>query len=188
MKRKPKKYVVVSDMYSTIYNDVVMEDLKEFYPDASDELLDELASDLYFGNRRLLMNTFADTIFPTDVICIADLGLWNGRHQAYRVYDAPTLDELFTSGQDIDEAEWYINEYNDLCCNAYHHDGTNHLLYRQIRSEMGHKARENLYSKILSNTLTRKDINHYTLPIGQIVLNAERRTPTLRINRYEERT
>lgn len=136
MKRKPKKYVVVSDMYSTIYNDVVMEDLKEFYPDASDEL----------------------------------------------------LDELFTSGQDIDEAEWYIDEYNDLCCNAYHHDGTNHLLYRQIRSEMGHKARENLYSKILSNTLTRKDINHYTLPIGQIVLNAERRTPTLRINRYEERT
>lgn len=108
-------------MYSTIYNDVVMEDLKEFYPDASDELLDELASDLYFGNRRLLMNTFADTIFPNDVICIADLGLWNGyfRYQAYRVYDAPTLDELFTSGQDIDEAEWYIDEYNDLCCHAH---------------------------------------------------------------------
>lgn len=40
MKRKPKKYVVVSDMYDTIYSDVVMEDLKEFYPDASDELLD----------------------------------------------------------------------------------------------------------------------------------------------------
>ena len=75
MKRKPKKHVVVSDMYDTIYSDVVMEDLKELYPDASDELLDELASDLYFDNRRLLMNTFADTIFPTDVICIAKLGL-----------------------------------------------------------------------------------------------------------------
>lgn len=45
MKRKPTKHVVVSDMYGTIYSDVVMEDLKEFYPDASDELLDELASD-----------------------------------------------------------------------------------------------------------------------------------------------
>lgn len=175
MKRKPKKHVVVSDMYSVIYNDVVMEDLKEFYPDASDELLDELASDLYFDNRRLLMNTFADTIFLTDVICIADLGLWNGRHQAYHVYDAPTLDELFTSGQDIDEAEWYINEYNDLCCNAYHHDGENHLLYRQMLPGIGDKTRENFYDKILSNTLTRKDINHYTLPIGQIVLNAEQR-------------
>lgn len=175
MKRKPKKHVVVSDMYGTIYSDVVMEDLKEFYPDASDELLDELASDLYFDNRRLLMNTFADTIFPTDVICIADLGLWNGRHQAYRVYDAPTLDELFMSGRDIEEAEWYIDEYNDLRCNAYHHDGENHYVYRQIKAEIGDKARENLYSKILSNTLTRKDINHYTLPIGQIVLNAEQR-------------
>lgn len=175
MKRKPKKHVVVSDMYGTIYSDVVMEDLKEFYPGASDELLDELASDLYFDDRQLLMDTFADTIFPTDVICIANLELWNGKYQAYRVYDAPTLDELFTSGQVIDEAEWYIDEYNDLRCNAYHHDGTNHYLYRQIRSEIGDEARENLYSKILSNTLTRKDINHYTLPIGQIVLNAERR-------------
>lgn len=175
MKRKPKKHVVVSDTYGTIYSDVVMEDLTEFYPGASDELLGKLASDLYFDNRRLLMNTLADTIFPTDVICIADLGLRSGKYQAYRVYDAPTLDELFTSGQDIDEAEWYVDEYNDLRCNAYHHDGENHLLYRQIRAEIGDEARENLYSKILSNTLTRKDITHYTLPIGHIVLEAEMR-------------
>lgn len=175
MKRKPKKHIVVSDMYSTIYNDVVMEDLKEFYPDASDELLDELASDLYFDNRRLLMNTFADTIFPNDVICIADLGLWDGVHHAFRIFDAPTLDELFISGRDIEEAEWYIDEYNDLRCNAHHHDGTNRYLYRQIRSEIGPTARRNFYDKIQSHTLTRKDINHYTLPIGQIVLNAEQR-------------
>lgn len=175
MPRKSKKHVVVSDMYSTIYSDVVMEDLKEFYPDASDELLDELASDLYFDNRRLLMNTFADTIFPTDVICIADLGLWNGRCHAHRVYEKPTLDELFYAGHDIDEAEWYIDEYNDLRCDAYHHDGTNHYLYRQIRAEIGPTARENFHDKLLNGTLTRKDINHYTLPIGQIVLNAEQR-------------
>lgn len=50
-----------------------------------------------------------------------------------------------------------------------------HVLYRQIKADIGDKARENLYSKILFNTLTRKDINHYTLPIGQIVLNAEQR-------------
>lgn len=175
MKRKPKKHVVVSDMYDTIYSDVVMEDLKEFYPDASDELLDELASDLYFDNRRLLMNTFADTIFPTDVINIAELGLWDGKHSAFRVFDAPTLDELFISGRDIEEAEWYIDEYNDLRCDAYHHDGTNHYLYRQIRSEIGPAARRNFYDKIQAHTLTRKDINHYTLPIGQIVLNAEKR-------------
>lgn len=175
MKRKAKRYVVVSDTYDNIYSGAVIDDLKELYPDYSLYELEELASDLYFNNRRLLMNTFADTIFPTDVICIAKLGLWNGKYQAYRVYDAPTLDELFTSGRDIEEAEWYVDEHNDLCCDAYHHDGENRFLYRQIRSEIGDKARENLYSKILSNTLTRKDINHYTLPIGQIVLNAEQR-------------
>lgn len=175
MKRKPKKHIVVSDMYSTIYSDVVMEDLKEFYPDASDKLLDELASDLYFDNRRLLMNTFADTIFPTDVICIAELGLWDGVRRAFRIFDAPTLDELFTSGQDIDEAEWYIDEHNDLRRNAYHHDGTNHYLYRQIRSEIGPMARRNFYDKIQAGTLTRKDLNYYTIALGPIVKAAEQR-------------
>ena len=174
MKRKPKKHVVVSDMYGTIYSDVVMEDLKEFYPDASDELLDELASDLYCDDRRLLMQTFAYTIFPTDVVCIADLGLWNGRCRAYRVYDAPTtLDELFTSGRDIEEAEWYVDEYNDLRCDAHHHDGTNHYLYRQIRPEIGPTARENFHSKLLNGPLTRKDLNHYTIALGPIVKTAE---------------
>ena len=113
MKRKPKKHVVVSDMYDTIYSDVVMEDLKEFYPDASDELLDELASDLYFDNRRLLMNTFADTIFPTNVINIAELGLWDGKHSAFRIFEARTLDELFISGRDIEQAEWHDEEKNE---------------------------------------------------------------------------
>ena len=175
MKRKPKKRVIVPDTYDNIFSNAVMEDLKEFYPDASDELLDELASDLYFDNRRLLMNTFADTIFPTDVICIAKLGLWDGVHHAFRVYDAPTLDELFNSDRDIDEAEWYVDEYNDLCCTAYHRDGVNRYLYRQIRSGIGPAARRNFYDKIQAHTLTRKDLNHYTLPIGQIVLNAEQR-------------
>lgn len=175
MKRKPKKRVIVPDTYDNIFSNAVMDDLREFYPDASLGVLDKLATDLYFNNRRLLMNTFADTIFPTDVICIAKLGLWNGTCPAYRLFDAPTLDELFNSDRDIDEAEWYVNEYNDLCCDAHHHDGTNRYLYRQMRSEIGPAARENFYKKILSNTLTRKDINHYTLPIGQIVLDAERR-------------
>ena len=106
---------------------------------------------------------------------IAKLGLWDGEHSAFRIFDAPTLDELFISGRDIEEAEWYVDEYNDLRCNAHHHDGTNRYLYRQIRSEIGPAARRNFYDKIQSHTLTRKDINHYTLPIGQIVLNAEQR-------------
>lgn len=175
MKRKPKKHVIVPDTYDNIFSNAVMDDLREFYPDASMAMLDELATDLYFDNRRLLMKTFADTIFPTDVICIAKLGLWDGTHNAFRIFKAPTLDELFNSDRDIDEAEWYVDEYNDLRCNAHHHDGTNHYLYRQMRSELGPAARRNFYDKIQSHTLTRKDINHYTLPIGQIVLDAEHR-------------
>ena len=173
MKRKPKRYVVVSDMYDTIYSDVVMEDLKELYPDSSLAMLNELATDLYFDDRRLLMQTFAYTIFPTDVVCIADLGLWNGRCQAHRIYERPTLDELFYAGHDIDEAEWYIDEYNDLRCDAYHHDGTNHYLYRQMRPDIGPTAFENFHNKLLNGPLTRKDINHYTIALGPIVKTAE---------------
>lgn len=173
MKRKPKRQTVVSDMYRTIYSDAVMDDLKELYPDSSLAMLDELATDLYYDDRRLLMQTFAYTIFPTDVVCIADLGLWNGRCHAFRIYEKPTLDELFTSGRDIEEAEWYIDEYNDLRCDAYHHDGTNHYLYRQIRPEIGPTARENFHDKLLNGQMTRKDLNHYTIALGPIVKTAE---------------
>ena len=173
MKRKPKKYVVVSDTYANIYSDAVIDNLKEFYPDYSLEKLEELASDIYFYDRRLLMQTFAYTIFPTDVVCIADLGLWNGRCRAHRVYEKPTLDELFYAGRDIEEAEWYVDEYNDLRCDAYHHDGTNYYLYRQIRPEIGPTAFENFHDKLLNGTLTRKDLNHYTIALGPIVKTAE---------------
>ena len=173
MPRKPKKHVVVSDMYGTIYSDAVIADLRENYPDYSLYELEELASDLYYDDRRLLMQTFAYTIFPTDVVCIADLGLWNGRFRAFRIYEKPTLDELFYAGHDIDEAEWYVDEYNDLRCDAYHHDGTNHYLYRQIRPELGPTARENFHDKLLNGTLTRKDLNHYTIALGPIVKIAE---------------
>lgn len=176
MSRKAKTRYVVSDTYDTIFSDAVMEDLREFYPDASEALLDELATDLYFDNRRLLMNTFADTIFPTDVICIAELGLWDGKHRAFRIYEQPTLDELFQLDRDIEEAEWYVDEYNDLRCRGSHHDGTNHYLYRQIRAEIGDKARQNFFAKLRShNTLTRKDLNHYTIALGPIVTAAEQR-------------
>ena len=173
MKRKPKKHAVVSDTYANIYSDAVIDDLKELYPDYSLYKLEELALDLYSDDRRLLMQTFAYTIFQTDVICIADLELWNGSCRAYRVYEKPTLDELFTSSRDIEEAEWYVDEYNDLRCDAYHHDGTNHYLYRQIRPELGPTARENFHKKLLDNTLTRKDLNHYTIALGPIVKTAE---------------
>ena len=175
MPRKAKKHIVVSDTYNNIFSDAVMEDLYEFYPDASDALLDEFATDLYFDNRRLLMKTFADTIFPTDVIIIAELGLWDGKHRAFRILEAPTLDELFNSDRDIDEAEWYVDENNDLCCTAYHHDGRNHYLYRQIRTEVGDRARRNFFAKLQNNTLTRKDLNHYTIALGPIVTTAEQR-------------
>ena len=172
---KTKTRYVVSDMYDTIFSDAVMDDLREFYPDASEALLNELATDLYFDNRRLLMQTFADTIFPTDVINIAELGLWDGKHYAFRIYEKPTLDELFDIDRDIEEAEWYVDEHNDLRCNAHHHDGCNHYLYRQIRAEIGDKARQNFYRKIQSHTLTRKDLNHYTIALGPIVTAAEQR-------------
>lgn len=77
MKRKPKKHVIVPDTYDNIFSNAVMDDLKELYPDASMAMPDELATDLYFDNRRLLMKTFADTIFPTKrtVVCIGRCAL-----------------------------------------------------------------------------------------------------------------
>jgi hypothetical protein len=60
---------------------------------------------------------------------IADLGLWNGRKQGYKIVDGNVKNILYT---DCDYAKWYADE-KDIRGKLIHHDGTNYVLYREIK-------------------------------------------------------
>lgn len=91
-----------------------------------------------------------------DILVIADLGLWNGRRQGYRILDG-NVRNIFSTGEDYNE--WYSDGYN-IRCNAVHHDGTNHMEYRVIRRD---RNIQNLLDAIYNGEeITRKQLNYYT--------------------------
>lgn len=63
------------------------------------------------------------------ILMIADLGLWNGRKQGYKIVDGNVKNILYT---DCDYAKWYADE-KDIRGKLIHHDGTNYVLYREIK-------------------------------------------------------
>ena len=68
---------------------------------------------------------------------------------------------------DIDSAEWYVDGYNDLRCNADHHDGTNHYLYRVFKDNLSDYTKENFLYKVSRGVATRQDITRYTTSLGK---------------------
>lgn len=63
------------------------------------------------------------------IIVIANLGLWHGRRQGYKIIDGNVKNILYT---DCDYAKWYADE-KDIRGKFIHHDGTNYVLYREIK-------------------------------------------------------
>lgn len=65
------------------------------------------------------------------ILCIASLGLWNGRKQGYKIYN--TIKDIFYT--ECDYCEWYVDP-TGLHFTGVHHDGTNCYEYRLIRDNV----------------------------------------------------
>lgn len=97
------------------------------------------------------------------IMCIADLGLWDGRRSGYR-YLTENLNSIFDVGEDYNE--WYVDDLGDIRCKAVHHDGTNYYLFRAVKPEMN---TEILEDKLYEGTATRRDITRYTERLGDYI-------------------
>lgn len=94
------------------------------------------------------------------IVILADLGLWNGRKNGYKIL-GKNLNEIFSIGG-FDYADFYGDRY-DIRCDEIHHDGTNHYLFREIREE---KDAEKFLNKIYNGEeISRKTLNYYTKSI-----------------------
>ena len=156
-----KKHIVWSDIYLDI--DDWRDDLKEQYPDASD---DELITRMYELNNDYLDDERVnlDIQLPQKIIVIGDLGLWNGRFQGYKMIDSGNIKDCLYS--DCDMNEWYVDKRGDLRCTAIHHDGTNHYLYRVFKDNISDSQIERLQEKIYNGNATRQDITRVTKRLG----------------------
>ncbi len=140
--------------------------LEEDYPDLTESERESLMYELndeYLEDERTNLNIS----LGMPIIVIADLGLWDGRRSGYKVIGTGNISDCLYD--DCDYLTWYVDGVGDLNCDASHHDGTNHYLYRVFRGGTTPEQMRNLEQKIYNGTATWKDIAGITTKIGPAI-------------------
>ena len=126
--------------------------MKEGYPDEAsreeegitidyETYQEECDNSLY--DERANLNVSVDGV----IVCFADLGLWDGHHNAAKTFGSNVKNILYSSDDYLD---WYCDRYN-VRGTGIHHDGTNTYLYRVAKD--GETARS-LVNKITYEDMT----------------------------------
>ena len=139
------------------------DDLCAEYPEKSDDELREImheTNDNYLSDERMNLNIQ----LSRSILVIADLGRWNGRFSGYKEITSGNIRDCLYS--DCDYSTWYVDKLGDLRCDAVHHDGTNHYLYRTYKNTATDTQIEGLKNKIYNGTATRADITRVTERLG----------------------
>lgn len=134
--------------------------------DVTDEdIYDRFMTYLEFDGEDMedILNKIDKENINNGLIAIADLGLWNGRKQAYR-----ELDSLTDISSCMEDYNTMYVERNDLKIRATHHDGTNYITIREFK-DISDAQKENFLNKIYYGKATQKDVSRYTKAIGKTV-------------------
>lgn len=138
------------------------------YPDLTEEqridLMYEMNSDQLNDERTNL-----NIQLPCPILVIANLGLWYGRRIGCKEIKSGNIRDCLYSERDIAYSTWYIDKLGDLRCDAIHHDGTNHLLYRVYKEGVRESQIDLLKEKLYRGIATRADITRVTRRLGDEV-------------------
>jgi len=140
-------------------------DLEEQYPELTEDERMMLMYDInngYLDDERVNLNIQMDR----PILVIADLGLWHGRCMGYREIASGNIRDCLYCGRDIEYATWYVDRLGDLRCDAIHHDGTNHYLYRVYKDSARESQMDLLKEKLYRGTAARADITRVTRRLG----------------------
>lgn len=155
-----KKRIIWSNMninpddWKEIYKEIAEENGWDEDTDDENNLWNYIYEELdhYIDDERMNLDVTTDG----RILVVADLGLWYGRRQGYRILDGNVKNIL---SADVDYVEWYSDGYN-IKATAAHHDGTNYYEYRVIRED---RNIQNLLDAIDNGEeITRKKLNYYT--------------------------
>lgn len=138
-------------------------------PEIAEDMTDsELWEAAYEENSFWLDDERANLNIQLDeeILVIANLGLWNGRHNAVKVIKSGKIaDCLYDS---CDYLTWYCDEYN-FRAEAAHHDGRNYYLYRAFRPGLSDEQKENFIDALRYNEANERMIRRYTVSLQPII-------------------
>ena len=141
------------------------DDLEAEYPELSEreriDLMYEINND-YLDDERVNLNIQ----LTQPIIVVGDFGLWYGRRMGYKEIESGNIRDCLYTERDIKYATWYVDKLGDLRCDAVHHDGTNHYLYRVFKDGVRDSQIDLLKEKLYRGIATRADITRTTRRLG----------------------
>ena len=103
----------------------------------------------FLDDERMNLNKPVDGV----IIAFANMGLWNGRHQGYKILGS-TINDIFSVYEDGNE--WYGDGFNIRGCLS-HHDGTHYVLYRVAKDrEDAERIADLIYNRQIDEADFRK--------------------------------
>lgn len=139
------------------------DDLEAEYPGLSDAerfaRMYEINDDYLDDERRNL-----EIQLSQPILVIVDIGRWDGRYNGYGEIRSGKISDCLHSAMDY--ATWYVDKLGDLRCDAIHHDGTNHYLYRAYKPDVRKSQIDLLKEKLFEGKATRADITRITRRLG----------------------
>ena len=153
---------IIWSNYALDYEDW-RDDLEAEYPDLTEEqriaLMYEINGD-YLDDERTNLNIQ----LSGPILVIGDLGLRHGRRSGYKEIRSGNIRDCLYA--DTDYSTWYVDKLGDLRCDAVHHDGTNHYLYRAYKNGVRESQIDLLKEKLYCGIATRADITRVTRRLG----------------------
>lgn len=163
MARAIKEHVIYDD-YNTSpddYEDLFAEMAEEY----GEELSENEKWQVYYRELESWLDAEQMNLnipLNTEIIAIADLGLWNGRRTGYRIL-GNNIRDIFKCAED----------YNVYTCDRFnvrakniHHDGVNRILYRAFKENTTEEQRERFCDAIYMGECNQNMISRYTRSIA----------------------
>lgn len=158
---KEDRHIIWSN-YDLDYEDW-RDDLEAEYPELTEDqriaLMYEINGD-YLDDERVNLNIQ----LSQPILVIGDLGLWYGRRSGYKEIESGNIRDCLYA--DTDYSTWYVDKLGDLRCDAIHHDGTNHYLYRAYKDGVRESQIDLLKDKLYRGIATRSDVTRITRRLG----------------------
>ena len=158
---KEGRHIIWSN-YDLDYEDW-RDDLEAEYPELTEDqriaLMYEINGD-YLDDERTNLNIQ----LSQPILVIGDLGLWHGRRCGYKEIESGNIRDCLYA--DTDYSTWYVDKLGDLRCDAIHHDGTDHYLYRAYKDGVRESQIDLLKDKLYRGIATRADVTRITRRLG----------------------
>ena len=153
------KHTIWSNTYETIeaLEKDILEDKESFLTDEEHSWACACQlNDDYLNDERANL----DKELGRTIVVIANLGLWNGRRNGWKLTNSTNLNGIF-EGTCGDYVTWYVED-GEIKCDDTHHDGTNHYTYRVLKDDISDWEFEELMAE-------GKDIDELTEKLGHYV-------------------